>query len=93
MPAPRSPRSVELADVREHIVGTDGVEDVHDLHVGTITSGMPVVSAHVVVRSDADPAAVLDRLCGCLTGQFDIQHSTFQLETEDLRRLEEESHP
>jgi cobalt-zinc-cadmium efflux system protein len=51
-----------------------------------------VVSAHVVLQPGADPPAVLDELCRCLTGDFDIEHSTFQLETADRRRLEEMDH-
>jgi cobalt-zinc-cadmium efflux system protein len=68
------------------------VADVHDLHAWTITSGMNVVSAHVVLDEAADPPKVLDELCGCLSGDFDIEHSTFQLETQDRRRLEEAGH-
>ncbi len=56
---------------------------MHDLHTWTITSGMNVVSAHVVLRRDGDPGAVLDHLVLCLSGNFDINHSTFQLETPD----------
>ena len=88
-----TPRSVDLDAVRAHIRSTDGVLDVHDLHAWTITSGLNVVSAHVVVAPDCDSSAVLDGLCRCLSGDFDIEHSTFQLEREDRRRLEERSHP
>jgi cobalt-zinc-cadmium efflux system protein len=87
-----TPRGIDLDEVRAHILQAGGVEDVHDLHAWTITSGMNVVSAHVTVQPGADPAAVLDALCRCLSGDFDIEHSTFQLETADRRRLEEVGH-
>jgi cobalt-zinc-cadmium efflux system protein len=87
-----SPRGIRMDEVRGHILETDGVEDVHDLHAWTITSGMNVVSAHVVLRPDADPKAVLDALCACLTDDFDIEHSTFQLESHDRQRLESAGH-
>ena len=87
-----TPKGVDLDLVRSHILGAPGVADVHDLHAWTITSGMNVVSAHVVLEPDADPPAVLDELCSCLAGDFDIEHSTFQLETADRRRLEEAHH-
>ncbi|HEX6867199.1 MAG TPA: cation diffusion facilitator family transporter [Candidatus Limnocylindrales bacterium] len=87
-----TPKGVDLDLVRSHILGAPGVADVHDLHAWTITSGMNVVSAHVVLQGDADPPAVLDELCRCLAGDFDIEHSTFQLETADRRRLEEAHH-
>jgi len=79
--------------VRSHILEAPGVADVHDLHAWTITSGMNVVSAHVVLDEDADAPAVLDHLCRCLSGIFDIEHSTSQLEAADRRRLEEMTHP
>lgn len=86
------PKGVDLDEVRRHILRARGVADVHDLHAWTITSGMNVVSAHVVLDERADPPAVLDELCRCLSGDFDIEHSTFQLETSDRRRLEEAHH-
>ncbi|GBC86135.1 Metal cation efflux system protein CzcD [bacterium HR12] len=88
-----TPKGVDLQEVRRHILEVEGVLDVHDLHAWTITSGMHVVSAHVVVRKGVDPAAVLDSLSTCLSDDFDIEHSTFQLETHDRRPLEEASHP
>jgi cobalt-zinc-cadmium efflux system protein len=87
-----TPKGVDLDAVRGHILDAEGVVDVHDLHAWTITSGMPVVSAHVVLEPGADPPRVLDALCRCLSGDFDIEHSTFQLETSDRRRLEEATH-
>jgi cobalt-zinc-cadmium efflux system protein len=87
-----TPKGIDLDEVRAHILGAPGVADVHDLHAWTITSGMNVVSAHVVLDPSADPPAVLDELCRCLSGDFDIEHSTFQLELPDRKRLEEASH-
>jgi cobalt-zinc-cadmium efflux system protein len=87
------PRGLHLDEVRRHLLEAEGVEDVHDLHAWTITSGQPVISAHVVLRSGADPGHVLDEVCRCLAGDFDIDHSTIQLETSDRRRLEEAGHP
>ncbi|MCX5374120.1 cation diffusion facilitator family transporter [Streptomyces sp. NBC_00015] len=79
-----APKDVDMAEVRSHILALDGVEDVHDLHAWTITSGMPVLSAHVVVRSDALNAIghekMLHELQGCLGHHFDVEHCTFQLE-------------
>jgi cobalt-zinc-cadmium efflux system protein len=87
-----TPKGLDLEVVRAHIRQAAGVADVHDLHAWTITSGVNVVSAHVVLQPSADPPAVLDELCRCLSGDFDIEHSTFQLETADRRRLEEMDH-
>jgi len=87
-----TPRNVRLEKVRGHILEAPGVTDVHDLHAWTITSGMNVVSAHVIIDDDANAPDVLDHLCRCLASQFDIEHSTFQLETRDRRRLEDAAH-
>ena len=79
-----SPKGIDLDDIRRHMCDLPGIRDVHELHVWTITSGLPVFSAHVVV----DPAVIergqsaimLDQLQDCLRGHFDVDHSTFQLE-------------
>lgn len=88
-----TPRHLDIAEVRRHITTAPGVEDVHDLHAWTITSGMPVLSAHVVLRPGAEPPSVLEALHRCLAKDFDIDHCTFQLETEDRRALEHIVHP
>jgi cobalt-zinc-cadmium efflux system protein len=79
-----TPRGVDLAEVRDHIKRVRGVIDVHDLHAWTITSGVPVLSAHVIVDqaciSEGRSGEVLDRLGECLGGHFDVSHCTFQLE-------------
>jgi cobalt-zinc-cadmium efflux system protein len=87
-----TPGGIDMGEVRTHILAARGVADVHDLHAWSITSGVNVVSAHVVLDAGAEPAAVLDELCACLSGDFDIEHSTFQLETHDRRRLEAATH-
>jgi cobalt-zinc-cadmium efflux system protein len=79
-----APKDVDMAEVRSHILGLPGVEDLHDLHAWTITSGLPVLSAHVVVREDVLDAVghekLLHDLQGCLGKHFDVEHCTFQLE-------------
>lgn len=79
-----TPRDVDLKELRAHMKGMDGVQDVHDLHVWTITSGMPIMSAHVVVEDTVtnmgQAEIVLDHLRCCLADHFDVEHSTFQIE-------------
>jgi cobalt-zinc-cadmium efflux system protein len=79
-----TPRGVDLDEVRDHIMRVRGVVDVHDLHAWMITSGVPVLSAHVIVDhaciSEGRSGEVLDRLGECLGGHFDVSHCTFQLE-------------
>lgn len=79
------PAGTDLVSIREHILATDGVADMHNLHVWALTSGVPVLSVHIVVDEQRVPpgqgsAQVLDKLTECLRHDFGIQHCTFQLE-------------
>jgi cation diffusion facilitator family transporter len=91
-----APRDVDLGEIRRHMIDVDGVLDVHDLHAWTITSGLPVLSAHVVVServlADGHGGLVLDRLGNCLSSHFDVEHSTFQLEAAGHRAHEGVTH-
>lgn len=79
-----APKGVDMGEVRAHITALPGVLDVHDLHAWTITSGMPVLSAHVVVNQELLDSVghekLLHELQGCLGVHFDVEHCTFQLE-------------
>lgn len=79
-----TPKHIDLDQVRQHISGVAGVVEVHDLHVWTITSGVPALSAHVVVDDECIDRGlsgkVLDALAECLGAHFDTDHCTFQLE-------------
>ena len=79
-----TPKGVEVSMIREHILSVAGVVAVHDIHIWTITSGVPVFSAHVVVEDEVLSAKgadqVLDKLTTCLGSHFDTEHCTFQLE-------------
>ena len=83
-------KGVDLATVREHIQEVPGVVDVHDLHASTVATGLPTLTAHVVVEdecfTDGHAAEVLHEVRECVAGHFpvSIQHSTFQIETAHL---------
>ncbi|MCK9873280.1 cation diffusion facilitator family transporter [Nocardiopsis dassonvillei] len=70
-----TPQGMDLSEVRDHLLGHPAVLDVHDLHAWTITSGVPVMSAHVVVAEEhlRDSGRMLDELHECLTGHFDVR--------------------
>jgi cobalt-zinc-cadmium efflux system protein len=82
-----APEDLDVADVRSHLTEVPGVLDVHDVHVWTITSGVPALTAHVVVdRATLDecgPSSMLDQLQGCARRCFEIEHTTFQVEPAD----------
>ena len=79
-----TPPGIDLDQIRRHIIELDHVLGVHDLHVHAVTSGLPVLTAHVVVRDecfrDGHAPQLLDALQACVAGHFDVAHSTFQLE-------------
>jgi cobalt-zinc-cadmium efflux system protein len=79
-----TPRGLDLAEVRRHLEEADGVVDVHDLHAWSVTSGHPVLSAHVVVADEVlasgNSPQLLDTLSACLAEHFDVGHVTIQLE-------------
>ncbi|MCB0919975.1 MAG: cation transporter [Actinobacteria bacterium] len=82
-----TPKGMDLMEVRRHILDQPGVLACHDLHVWTVTSGMPVMSVHVVVDDEilreGGSAPLLTALGECLGGCFDVEHCTFQLEPAD----------
>jgi cobalt-zinc-cadmium efflux system protein len=79
-----APKGTHVREIREHILSTPGIVDVHDVHVWQLTRGAPVMSAHVVVDNDVLAAgrsgSILAQLQSCLAQHFDVEHSTFQLE-------------
>ncbi|MDM8086491.1 cation diffusion facilitator family transporter [Cellulomonas cellasea] len=83
-----TPRGLDLESVRSHLLGVPRVIEVHDLHVTQIATGLPVLTAHVVVDDscfhDGHAPQMLDALQSCVAEHFpiSIEHSTFQLEPE-----------
>jgi cobalt-zinc-cadmium efflux system protein len=79
-----APSEVDLALVRSHLLESSYVVGLHDLHVWTVTSGLPALSVHVVISDECFTTGrapmLLDELQSCLAGHFDVEHSTFQLE-------------
>lgn len=79
-----TPKDLDLDEARAHMLTVPGVLDVHDMHAWTITSGVPVFSAHVVVEDEAlsqqGIEAILDELHACIGEHFDTSHTTFQIE-------------
>lgn len=92
-----APEDVSLSEVRAHLIDVEHVLDVHDLHAWTVTSGLPTVSAHVVVDdrcfAEGHAPEVLDTLQSCLGEHFDVAHATFQLEPANHAAHEAGRHP
>jgi cobalt-zinc-cadmium efflux system protein len=92
-----APKDFDLDQVRAHLLGVEHVHDVHDLHVWTVTSDLPTLSAHLVVDDrcfrDGHAPQLLDAVQECLHGHFDVEHSTFQLEPASHLAHEGGTHP
>ncbi|HEV7859874.1 MAG TPA: cation diffusion facilitator family transporter [Pyrinomonadaceae bacterium] len=78
-----TPSHINLAAVEEAILRTSGVEDVHDLHVWTITSGREALSAHVIHAETISQPELLKELRTKLHDRFGVDHLTIQMETPD----------
>jgi cobalt-zinc-cadmium efflux system protein len=91
-----APGHLDLDDILAHLLATEHVIDVHDLHVWTVTSDLPALSAHVVLDDgcfiDGHAPQLLDQLQSCLVGHFDVEHSTFQFEPRSHGRHEIGAH-
>jgi cobalt-zinc-cadmium efflux system protein len=84
-----APASLPIRDVSEALSGVDGVVEVHDVHAWTLTSGMEVLSAHLVVGRPDDSHPVLDRARALLQDRFGVAHATLQVEPVDHLGCEE----
>lgn len=77
-----APENLDLVSLRDELRAIDGVIDVHDVHVWTLTSGMDVASMHVKTVDDVDHHRVLDQARDILRDRFEIAHATLQVEPE-----------
>ena len=78
-----APARLDLPSLQSDMASIDGVVDVHDLHVWTLTSEMEVVTAHLVVIAGTETHGVLDRARSLLADQYGITHATLQVEPDD----------
>ena len=82
-----APAGLDLDEVRRHLESLEHVREVHDLHASVVGTGLPTLTAHVVVEdgcfSDGHAEAVLRRVKECVAEHFEVSvhHSTFQIET------------
>jgi cobalt-zinc-cadmium efflux system protein len=94
-----TPKGLDLAHVRRHLLDIPHVRDVHDLHASQVTTNLPVLSAHVVVDescfSDGNLPRLLDELQNCVAAHHgvSVEHSTFQFETPSHAAHEHAAHP
>jgi cobalt-zinc-cadmium efflux system protein len=86
-----APENLDIETVERDLLALEGVLDVHDLHIWTLTSEMDVASAHLIAQDRADPHGVLDEARSLLQDDYGIEHATVQVEPEDHRECSEVS--
>jgi cobalt-zinc-cadmium efflux system protein len=77
-----APPDLDPQAIGRALVDEAGVVEVHDLHVWEVTTGMPAISAHMIVRQDADCHEARWRAARLLADRFGVEHSTLQVEHE-----------
>ncbi|MET1060046.1 MAG: cation diffusion facilitator family transporter [Nocardioides sp.] len=91
-----TPRGVDLSQVRARMLALPHVQDVHDLHASTVATGLPVLTAHVVVDDscflDGHLGPMLDELQRTIDTDFNVAHSTIQFEAAIHSVHEHETH-
>ena len=75
-----APPGLDTEEIGYSMAGLKGVDQVHDLHIWQITSGMPMLSAHVLVGPDSDCHGIRRELEELLRREFEIDHTTLQVE-------------
>lgn len=75
-----TPAHVDLTELRSAMLEVEGVIEVHDIHVWTITSGLDAMSGHVRIDENALTELVLDTLTKVLKDRFELHHTTIQVE-------------
>ncbi len=84
-----TPSHLDVEEIEGHLLEVPGVVDVHDLHVWTITSGLPSLSVHLTVEdavlAERGVGALLDEFSACVADHFDVDHTTFQVEPRSHR--------
>jgi cobalt-zinc-cadmium efflux system protein len=86
-----APVGLDLDRVQSELEAIPGVDDVHDLHVWTLTSEMEVATVHLMVADDIDSHTVLDQARALLEDTYDIDHATVQVEPVSHRECTEVS--
>jgi cobalt-zinc-cadmium efflux system protein len=86
-----APKGIDLEHIKNQLMSIDGVTDVHDLHIWTLTSDMEVGSVHVMTPTDVDTHDILDRATILLRDEFGIAHATLQVEPETHQQCVETS--
>jgi len=80
-----APVTINQEEVKKTLLEIDGVINVHDLHIWTITSGLDSLSCHLLINDDSDGQEILQQSINKIEKSFNIKHTTIQIEKSDLQ--------
>lgn len=88
-----TPDSVDALKLSGELANIEGVRSVHDLHVWSVSPGFEVLTAHAVLddRLISETQSVMDKMKTVLAHEYDIRHTTIQIECESCKQCEEET--
>lgn len=83
-----TPLTINQEEVKTALEGINGVINVHDLHIWTITSGLDSLSCHILIQDDKNNQEILQQAINTIKDTFKIEHTTIQIETIDIQHNE-----
>ncbi|SER99192.1 cation diffusion facilitator family transporter [Psychrobacillus sp. OK032] len=87
-----TPISIDQTEVKAELEKIEGVNNVHDLHIWTITSGLDSLSCHLVIHDERNSQRILQQAIDKLQESFHIEHATIQIETVEIKHGELKCH-
>jgi cobalt-zinc-cadmium efflux system protein len=79
-----TPLMIDQVEVKNVLEGIEGVKNVHDLHIWTITSGLDSLSCHLLIDDDYDSQVILQQAINKIAEKFKIEHTTIQIENSTI---------
>lgn len=80
-----TPITIDQQEVKQTLEAIEGVINVHDFHVWTITSGLDLLTCHLLIEDNQDEQRILQQAIQQIEKQFKIMHTTIQIEKSDLQ--------
>ncbi|TQR09251.1 cation diffusion facilitator family transporter [Psychrobacillus soli] len=87
-----TPISIDQTEVKAELEKIEGVLNIHDLHIWTITSGLDSLSCHIVINDEKNSQYILQQAINKLKETFHIEHATIQVETVEIKHSELQCH-
>ncbi|HSJ37061.1 MAG TPA: cation diffusion facilitator family transporter [Planococcus sp. (in: firmicutes)] len=79
-----TPVTINVEEVKKMLLAIDGVRDVHDLHIWTITSGMDLLTCHLDIEERSEEQVILKSAVAMISESCKIEHTTIQIEKPDF---------